>query len=98
MGLTLNSYTVMDSLVSINNAYLNIRDIRTTKDIININGEKIIYNFEFIYNISKDTKNLYRDKIVKTSETPYSENLWELAYKNIKEELTNKKIEFSDVL
>lgn len=98
MGLTLNSYTVMDSLVSINNAYLNIRDIRTTKDIININGEKIIYNFEFIYNISKDNKYLNRDKIVKTSETPYSENLWELAYKNIKEELTNKKIEFSDVL
>lgn len=98
MGLTLNSYTVMDSLVSINNAYLNIRDIRTTKDIININGEKIIYNFEFIYNISKDNKYLDRDKIVKTSETPYSENLWELAYKNIKEELTNKKIEFSDVL
>lgn len=100
MGITIDSYPVYDNLTSIPNVYLNIRDIKTTKektfDISNL--EKDIYKIEFLYNIKKDNKHIFTSIINASSETAYTDDLWSTAYTLMKEDLTSKGFTFSDNL
>lgn len=100
MGITINSYPVYDNLTSIPNVYLNIRDIKTTKektmDISNL--EKDIYKIEFIYNIKKENKHIFTSFISASSESAYTDDVWSIAYNIIKAELTSKSLVFSDNL
>lgn len=100
MGITIESYPVYGNLTSIPNVYLNIRDIKTTKektvDISNL--EKDIYTIEFLYNIKKDNKHILTSMLSAKSETIYTDNLWSVAYAIMKEDLTKQSLLFSDNL
>lgn len=100
MGITINSYPVYDNLTSIPNVYLNIRDIKTTKEkTIDISNLEIdVYKIEFIYNIKKDNKHIFTSIITASSETVYTDDLWSTAYTLIKADLTSKGLVFSDNL
>lgn len=101
MGLTINSYPVYDNLTSIPNVYLNIRDIKTTKEKsidVSTNLEKDIYKIEFIYFIKKDNKHIYSSLLNTSSDSAYTNDLWSTAYTLMKEELTKKGLTFSDNL
>ena len=96
MGLTVTSLPIMNGIVTVDNVYVNIRDIRTTKQNINNNANP--YELEFFYFVVKDNNNIEGKLIKKTSTEPYVGNLWDLAYIALKEKLTEKNLEFSDVL
>ena len=100
MGLTITSLPVYDNLTSIQDVYLNIRDIRTTKELsLDISNQEIaIYKLEFLYFIKKDNKHIKSGLITKTSETPYNNDLWNLSYAVMKEDLTNQNLSFTDNL
>ena len=98
MGLTITSFPIMDGVATVSDVYAHVRDIKTTKHIVGINNDVIEHELEFIYYVKKDAQNLTTKLIKKNSKEPYTENPWYLAYKYLKEELTGKNIEFTDVL
>lgn len=96
MGLTIVSYPVYNGLTTISDAYLNIRNIRTTKELIDTNN--VSYTLEFEYNIQKNGTNIYISIIRETKITPYTDNPWDTAYTLIKADLTSKSLSFTDTL
>lgn len=99
MGLTITSFPIMNGVATVSDVYTYIRDIKTNKQIKSINNNDVIeYEFEFIYYVKKDAQNLTANLIRKNSNEPYIGNLWDLAYKYLKEELTGKNLEITDVL
>ena len=98
MGLTITSFPIMNGVATVNDVYVNIRDIKTTKKNVSINDNVIEYELEFIYYVKKDVQDLTVDLIKKTSTEPYTGNPWELAYTALKEDLTSKNLEFTDQL
>jgi hypothetical protein len=97
MGLTIVSYPVYNGLTSISDAYLNIRNIRTTKEVIT-ETDNVSYTLEFEYNIQKNGTNIYLSIIRETKNTPYTGNPWDTAYTLIKADLTSKSLSFTDTL
>lgn len=94
MGLTVTSLPIMNGVVTVDNVYVNIRDIKTTKQNIDSNAEP--YELEFVYYVKKENNNIEAKLIRKTSTEAFIGNLWVLAYNYLKEELTNKSLEFVD--
>lgn len=94
MGLTITSFPIINGVATVDNVYVNIRDIKTTKQNIDNNAEP--YELEFIYYAKKENNNLEAKLIRKTSTEAFIGNLWDLAYQHLKEELTNKSLEFVD--
>ena len=94
MGLTVNSFPIMGGIAVVDNVYINIRDIRTTKQII----DNTIHEFYFVYQVIKEERIIETKLLMKNSSEAFVANLWDLAYKYLKEELTGKNIEFTDVL
>lgn len=94
MGLTVNSFPIMGGIAVVDNVYINIRDLRTTKHVI----DKIIYEFHFVYQVIKEERIIETKLLVKNSSEAFVANIWDVAYKYLKEELTGKNIEFTDVL
>lgn len=94
MGLTVNSFPIMGGIAVVDNVYINIRDLRTTKR----NIDNIIHEFHFVYQVIKEERIIETKLIMKNSSGAFVENIWDVAYKYLKEELTGKSIEFTDVL
>ena len=94
MGLTVTSLPIMNGIVTVDNVYVNIRDIKTTKQNIDSNVDP--YELEFIYFVKKENNNIEARQLKKTSAEAFVGNLWDLAYQHLKSELTNKSLEFVD--
>jgi hypothetical protein len=94
MGLTVNSFPIMRGVAVVDNVYINIRDIRTTKQII----DNTIHEFYFVYQVIKEERIIETKLLMKNSSEAFVANLWDLAYKYLKEELTGQNLEFTDVL
>lgn len=94
MGLTVNSFPIMGGIAVVDNVYINIRDIRTTKQII----DNTIHEFYFVYQVIKEERIIETKLLMKNSSEAFVANLWDLAYKYLKEELTGQNLEFTDVL
>jgi len=94
MGLTIVSYPVYDGLASLENVYVNIRDLETTK--YTDNNSEYMYKFQFFINYSINDKQVNTNFISKESKTPYTGNLWDLAYTEVKAKLDAENLTHSD--
>ena len=89
MGLTITSFPVIEGLTTIDNVYVNIRDVKYHKD-----GNEYILNFLCYYQ---------RDDIIITHESLneiftefYDGNIWSKAYEILKKHLTEKSLLYQD--
>jgi len=98
MGLTVNSFPIMRGIAVVDNVYINIRDLRTTKQFIIGIDNFLWHELHFFYQVIKEERIIETKLLVKTSSEAFVANLWDLAYKYLKEELTGKNLEFTDVL
>jgi|TARA_Y100000389_G_scaffold98599_1_gene95260 hypothetical protein len=94
MGLTVNSFPIMRGVAVVDNVYINIRDLKTTKQII----DNTIHEFYFVYQVIKEERIIETKLLMKNSSEAFEANIWDLAYKYLKEELTGQNLEFTDVL
>ena len=94
MGLTVNSFPIMRGVAVVDNVYINIRDLKTTKQII----DNSIHEFYFVYQVIKEERIIETKLLMKNSSEAFEANIWDLAYKYLKEELTGQNLEFTDVL
>ena len=94
MGLTVNSFPIMRGVAVVDNVYINIRDLKTTKQII----DNTIHEFYFVYQVIKEERIIETKLLMKNSSEVFEANIWDLAYKYLKEELTGQNLEFTDVL
>ena len=94
MGLTVNSFPIMRGVALVDNVYINIRDLKTTKQII----DNTIHEFYFVYQVIKEERIIETKLLMKNSSEAFEANIWDLAYKYLKEELTGQNLEFTDVL
>ena len=90
MGLTIQSMPVYEGLTQINNVYVNIRDIITTKDAYNR------YSVRFLTNYSKEDKAIKSEMVYKQLEIPHTNNIWQTCYDYLKEELRELGLIWSD--
>jgi hypothetical protein len=95
MGLTVTSFPIINGIATVDNVYINIRDIRTTKQTVN---NTTPYELEFFYIVKKEENNISTQIITKNSAEAFIGNLWDLAYEYLKEELTSKNLHFTDTL
>tara|TARA_B100001175_G_scaffold305151_2_gene301949 strand:- start:1080 stop:1382 length:303 start_codon:yes stop_codon:yes gene_type:complete len=100
MGLTIASYPVYNGLTNITDAYLNIRNLRTTKEIRDTvdNSRLIEYTIEFDYVIQKSGTVILHSMKRNTESTPYTSNIWDTAYTLMKADLTSQSVTFTDNL
>ena len=96
MGITIESYPVYDGAATLKNVYVNVRDFETTKERLNNQSNENIYKFKFIVNYFFDNKSINMNLISKQSDTPYTQNLWDLAYTEIKAILDSENLTYSD--
>ena len=103
MGVTITNYNIFDGAVTLQNVYINIRDIMTTKDIeigfdneSNQDIQKTLYKLQFNINYIFNGKTINTNFISIQSETPYTENIWELAYIELKSHLDSENLTYSD--
>ena len=103
MGVTIESYPVYNGAATLQNVYINVRDLRTTKEIersfnpeTRENTSTHIYKLEFIVNYTLNDNTINTNFISKQSETPYTGNLWELAYTELKANLDAENLTHSD--
>lgn len=94
MGLTVNSFPIMRGVAVVDNVYINIRDLKTTKQII----DNTIHEFYFVYQVIKEERIIETKLLMKNSSEAFEANIWDLAYKYLKEELTGQNLKFTDVL
>ena len=97
MGLTIASYPVYNALTNITDAYLNIRNIKTSKEPTD-NSTTVEYNIEFEYFIQISGTIIFHSIIRNTESTPYTSNLWDTAYTLMKAYLTSESLSFTDNL
>ena len=90
MGLTITTYPILGGIASVDTAYANIRDIKSTK------REDGVHELSFTFYISKDSISVNTGFLVKTSETPFTQNTWEISYTHLKEYLTTEGITHTD--
>jgi hypothetical protein len=90
MGLTITNYPLLGGIASVDTSYANIRDIKSTK------REDGVHELSFMYYISKDGISVHIGGLQKTSETPFTQNTWEISYTHLKEYLTTEGITHAD--
>jgi hypothetical protein len=92
MGIDADKYLVMNDLASFGKCYLRVRNFKSSK---------VAGRFVFHYEVEVLVNNVYITKenfVIPSVETPITENIWKIAYDNLKEYLTSKGITFTDVL
>lgn len=90
MGLAITNYPLLGGIASVDNCYANIRDIKSTK------REDAVHELSFVYYVNKDGISVDIVSLLKTSATPFTQNVWEICYTHLKETLTVKSITFTD--
>ena len=104
MGVIISNYKLYNGAIKVDNVYLKLRDIRSSKrQEVNydISGERIlknIYEISFSALIEKDGEQIDGFHHEELSDTVYNGNVWERAYDLVKERLRNNNYTFSDVL
>jgi hypothetical protein len=93
MGLTITSFPVMGGLTTINDVYVNVRDIKYTKEQ---QEEETIFKLEFISYYSKDDISINAQLLGTTYTQFYDGNVWTKAYEILKQDLTDKGLTYQD--
>lgn len=93
MGLTITSLPVMEGLTTINDVYVNVRDIKYTKEQ---QEEETIFKLEFISYYSRDNKYINGQILGKTYTQFYDGNIWTKAYEILKQDLTDRGLTYQD--
>tara|TARA_X000000368_G_C22465313_1_gene465323 strand:+ start:88 stop:363 length:276 start_codon:yes stop_codon:yes gene_type:complete len=91
MGLTITSMSVLNGLTTINDIYVNIRDLKYNK-------EDSEYSLEFLCIYSKENKHIKTEMLSEKFTEFYTGNIWEKAYINLKSNLDNMGLTYQDVL
>ena len=91
MGLIIANLPVINDLTTIDDVYVNIRDIRYTKE----NNE---YFLEFSCIYSKNNKHIKTSMLNEKMTEFYNGNIWEKAYTKFKSNLDNTGLTYQDVL
>jgi len=94
MGLTITSLPVMGGLTTINDAYVNVRNIKYTKE--QQENEEGQFKLEFISYYSKDNQHIKVELLRATYIEFYDGNVWTRAYEILKQDLTNKGLTYQD--
>ena len=94
MGLTITNLPIMGGLTTIDNAYVNVRDIKYTKE--QQDDEEAQFLLEFICYYSKESKHINAQVLGKTFNEFYSGNVWTKAYEILKQDLTDKGLTYQD--
>lgn len=87
MGLIIDNLPILSGLVILDKVYVNVRDIRTSKEETN-------YIVEFLCYFSKEGKHIKTELLSKIGF--YEENSWTVAYSILKEHLTGKSLTYVD--
>ncbi len=95
MGLTITSLPIMGGLTTIDNAYVNVRDIKYTKQQQE-DTEEAQFLLEFICYYSKNNKHINAELLAATYTDFYSGNVWARAYEILKQDLTDKGLTYQD--
>jgi len=95
MGLIIDSLPVMKGLATIENVYVNIRDIRYNKE--ETEDENSEYTLEFMCYYQRDNKHINGQILRKTFTEFYNGNIWTEAYAVLKQDLTAKGLIHQDV-
>lgn len=97
MGITATNYPMFDNNVHIPSVYINVRNISTNKES-DLNGENTMYTFLCICNVEVNGTSLDSIIIDARQSSPFTENLWDLAYSKLKERLSEESISYIDVI
>ena len=90
MGVTIESYPVYNGAITLQNVYVNVRELRTTKEVQNYhvsenneNTSRSIYKLEFIVNYTFNENNVNSDFISNLLQyiplSPKFSRLWDRA-------------------
>lgn len=88
MGLDVKNILILNNSIKVDNVYINLRNITTTKEETNFNlgFNYLIYkNNNFIESIHINRKNINLNK-----------NIWEFCYDVLKDDLKTKNLDFTD--
>ena len=96
MGLTATGYKIHNNKITIDSVYMNLRDIRTTKENIPGSNIAIKYSFSCTCYVKLDDTIIDAFNINVWQDEPILENPWSKAYTLLKEKLTEKSISFTD--
>ena len=92
MGIDADEYFVMNGLASLGNCYLRVRNFHMTK-------VSSVYTLNYRAEVFINDKYVTEENMtIPSVETPITENIWKIAYDNLKEYLTSKGITFTDRL
>ena len=104
MGIIISNYRLYNGAVKVDNVYLKLRDIRTSKrtekeyDISNEQILKTIYEISFSVQIDKDGQHIDGYHHEEMRDTIFNGDIWKHAYDLVKEKLTRENYTFSNVL
>ena len=94
MGINFDAFPVYNGAATLE-AYGNIRNIRTTKELDDTNVEYRLEADGFVStNNGNNIVKLY--SVSKVQNTPFTDNLWDRSYTLFKEILTSDNITFTD--
>lgn len=94
MGLTITTLPVINGLTTIDNVYVNVRDIKYNKE--QLENQESEFKLEFICYFKKENKHINAQILGKTYTEFYDGNVWTEAYAILKQELTNRGITYKD--
>lgn len=92
MGINATAYKIYDGKITLDNVYINVRDLSTDKETLN--GTFYLFSCNCRVMIDNTTVDFIRIDSKQTE--PFLENLWDKAYTLLKEKLTEKSISFTD--
>ena len=88
MGLDVKNILILNGSVKVDNVYINLRNITTTKEETN-------FNLGFKYLIYKNN-NLIESVYIKREKININKNIWEFCYDLLKDDLKTKNLDFTD--
>tara|TARA_R110002167_G_scaffold335053_1_gene542310 strand:+ start:441 stop:710 length:270 start_codon:yes stop_codon:yes gene_type:complete len=88
MGLDVKNILILNGSIKVDNVYINIRNITTTKEETN-------FNLGFKYLIYKDN-NFIESVYIKKENITLNKNIWEFCYDLLKDDLKTKNLDFTD--
>ena len=97
MGITINEYPYLDGAITLNNVYVNLRDLKQTKeDSIIDDNIPVSYEINFTIKYFINNKQLHIELLSKTYTDPVVDNLWDKCYTILKEHLDSKSLTYID--
>lgn len=88
MGLDVKNILILNNSIKVDNVYINLRNITTTKEETN-------FNLGFNYLIYKNN-NFIESIHIKRKNINLNKNIWEFCYDVLKDDLKTKNLDFTD--